>query len=80
MDLKGIPPVIMNHVLKRHPLALRCIRRQLEEVPREATPNSNDDDDDFLENSIADSSLADSGGRLQESGQFEETMPTGDFM
>ena len=75
-DLKGLPPLIMNHVLKRHPLALRCIRRQLEEVPRDATPYSDDDDDDdYLE-----TAETDLGGGLQKSGQFEETVPTGHFM
>lgn len=28
-DLKGIPVFMMNHVLKRHPLALFYVRRQL---------------------------------------------------
>ena len=28
-DLKGLPIFIMNHVLKRHPLALHYVRRQL---------------------------------------------------
>ena len=35
-DLKGIPFFIMNHVLKRHPMAVHHIRRQF--VPLAASP------------------------------------------
>ena len=49
-DLKGLPIFIMNYVLKRHPLALHYVRRQLTDphaVSHNCSPNHDSADDEL---------------------------------
>ncbi len=70
-----VPHVMMNQVLKRHPLALRYIRYQLTDTPHTDVAGSNE----ALELSVTDSS-----GQLSEeessSQRYEDSLPVRDFL
>ena len=70
-DLKGLPVFMMNHVLKRHPLALHYVRRHLTDQHADShSPIVSDDE----ENTFATSKF----GRKDST--FEEDVPAQHFI
>ena len=82
-DLKGLPIFMMNHVLKRHPLALHYVRRQLTDPRAQSHVHSQSHDscNDELEESITELSLSKHGYESRDTGRtnFEEDLSTKHF-
>lgn len=80
-DLKGLPIFIMNHVLKRHPLALHYVRRQLTD-PYAVSRNfsSNHDSADELEVTVGMTALKHDRNSKDGSRTFEEGVSARHFI
>lgn len=83
-DLKGLPIFIMNHVLKRHPLALHYVRRQLtypHAVSYTHSPSHGSSDDiDELEGIVGPAVSKHEHKVKAASKTFEEGVPTWHFI
>ena len=79
-DLKGLPVFMMNHVLKRHPLALYYIRRQLTEPMIRCHTHESPSEDEYDANAELTISKCDNKAKYTSRTTFEEEVSARHFI